>query len=47
MPRWLIFITIRVGDLMLGRGYVSHNSEYALSSTLSIYIPLIDIVLRE
>ena len=32
---------------MLGRGYISHYSEYALSSTLSIYITLIAIVLRE
>ena len=30
---------------MLGRGYISHYSEYALSSTLSIYITLIAIVL--
>ena len=33
--------------LMLGRGYISHYSEYALSSTLSIYVTLITIVLRE
>ena len=38
------FITIGAGGLMLGRGYMS---EYALSSTLSIYITLIAIVLRE
>ena len=34
------FITIGAGGLMLGRGYVSNYSEYALSSTLSIYISL-------
>ena len=33
--------------LMLGRGYISHYSEYALSTTLSIYNTLIAIVLRE
>ena len=27
------FITIGAGGLMLGRGYVSHYSAYALSST--------------
>ena len=32
---------------MLGRGYISHYSEYALSSSISIYITLIAIVLRE
>ena len=32
---------------MLGHGYVSHRSVYALSSTLSIYITLIAIVFRE
>ena len=32
---------------MLGRGYMGHYSEYALSSILSIYITLIAIVLRE
>ena len=32
---------------MLDRGNISHYSEYALSSTLSIYSTLIDIVLRE
>ena len=41
------FITISAGDLMLGRGYLSHYSEYALSTTLSIYITLIAIVTRE
>ena len=41
------FITLGAGGLMLGRGYISHYSEYALSSTLSIYITLIAIVLRE
>ena len=32
---------------MLGRGFIGHYSEYALSSTLSIYITLIVIVLRK
>ena len=32
--------------LMLGRGHISHFSEYVLSSTLSIYSILIAIVLR-
>ena len=32
---------------MLGHGYISHYSEYAISSTLSIYITFIAIVLRE
>ena len=36
-----------LGGLMLGRGYISHHSEYALSSSLSIYITLIAIVLSE
>ena len=31
------FITIGAGGLMLGRGYMSHYSEYVLYSTLSIY----------
>ena len=30
------FIAIGAGGLMLGRGCTSHNSEYALCSTLSI-----------
>ena len=30
---------------MLGRGHISHYSEYILSSTLSIYSTLIAIVL--
>ena len=34
------FITIGAWGLMLGRGYMSHYSEYALSSTLSLYITL-------
>ena len=33
--------------LMLGRGHISHFSEYVLSSTLSIYSTLIAIVLRD
>ena len=41
------FITTRAGGLMLGRGYISHYSEYALSFTLSMYITLIAIELRE
>ena len=40
-------MTPGVGVLMLGCGYMGHYSEYALSSTLSIYITLIAIVLRE
>ena len=40
------FITIWAGGLMLGHGYISHYSEYALSSALSIYITLIDIVFQ-
>ena len=32
---------------MLGRGYISHYSEYALSSTLSKYSTLIAFILRE
>ena len=28
------FITVGAGDLMLGRGYISHCSDYALSPTL-------------
>ena len=35
------FITIGAGGLMLGRGCISHYSEYGLSYTLSIYIILI------
>ena len=41
------FFTIGAGGLVLGCGYITHYSEYALSSTLSIYITLIAIVLRE
>ena len=36
----------RAGVLMLGRGRISHFSEYVLSSTLSIYSILIAIVLK-
>ena len=32
---------------MLGRGHISHFSEYVLSSTLSIYSTLIAIVFRD
>ena len=35
------FITMWAKGLTLGHGYISHYSEYALSSTLSIYITLI------
>ena len=35
------------GVLMLGYGQVSHYSEYAVASTLSIYNTLIAIVLRD
>ena len=42
-----MIITIGAGCLMLGRGFISHYSEYTLSSALSIHITLIDIVLRE
>ena len=41
------FITIGAGVLVLGRGSIIHYSEYALSSTLSINITLIDIVSRD
>ena len=41
------FMTIEAGGLMLERGYISHYSEYALTSTQSIYITLIAIVLSE
>ena len=40
------FMTPWAGVLMLGRGHISHYSEYAASFTLSIYSTLIDIVLR-
>ena len=32
---------------MLGRGHISHFSEYVVSSTLSIYSTLIAVVLRD
>ena len=41
------FISPWAGVIMPGRGHVSHCSKYALSSTLSIYIKLIAIVLRD
>ena len=41
------FMTPGAGVLMLGRGHISHYSEYVLSSTLSIYSTLIAIVLRD
>ena len=40
-------MTPRAGVLMLGHGYICHYSEYALSSTLSIYSTLIAIVFRD
>ena len=40
-------LTPRVGVLVLGPGHISHNSEYVLSSTLSIYSTLIASVLRD
>ena len=40
------FNTPRDGVLMLGRGRISHFSEYVFSSTLSIYSTLIAIMLR-
>ena len=36
------FITMGAGSLMLGHGYMSHFSEYASSSILSIYTHHID-----
>ena len=41
------FMTPGAGVLMLGRGHISHCSEYVLSSTLSIYSTLIAVVLRD
>ena len=35
----------RAGVPVVGRGYISHYSEYVLSSTISIYSPFIAIVL--
>ena len=35
------------GVLLLGRGHISHYSEYALSFTLSIYSSLIAIVFKD
>ena len=40
-------MTPGAGVLMLGYGHLSHYSEYAVSSTLSIYSTLIAIVLRD
>ena len=39
------FMTLGARFLMLGRGHISHYSEYVVSSTLSIYSTLIAIVL--
>ena len=41
------FMTPMAEVLMLGRGHISHFSEYVLSSSLSIYSTLIAIVLRD
>ena len=41
------FNSPRAGDLMLGRGRISHFRECVLSSTLSIYSTLIAIMLRD
>ena len=41
------FMTPGVGVLVLGRGHISHYSEFVLSSTLSIYSTFIAIVLRD
>ena len=40
------FMTPGARVFMLGRGEISHYSEYALSSSLSTYSTLIGIVLR-
>ena len=42
-----IVMTPGAGVLMLGRGHISHCSDYVVSSTLSIYSTLIAIVLRD
>ena len=41
------FMTPGAWVLMLGRGHISHYSEYVVSSTLSIYSILVAIVLRD
>ena len=41
------FITLGAGILMLGRGHISHYSEYVLYSTISIYGISIVIVLKD
>ena len=45
--KFVNFTTPGEGVLLLGRGCVSHYSEYALSSTLSIYSSLIAIILKD
>ena len=40
-------MTPGAGVLMLGYGHLSHYSEYAVSSTLSIYSTLVAIVSRD
>ena len=41
------FMISGAGVLMLGRGHISNNIEYELSSTLLIFSTLIAIVLRD
>ena len=41
------FMTPGAWVLMLRRSHISHYSEYASSSTLSIYSTFIDIVLKD
>ena len=43
----VIFMTSGAEILVLGCGHICHYSENVLSSTLSIYIPLIDIVFKD
>ena len=41
--KFVNFVTPGAGVLMLGRGHISHYSEYVVSSTLSIYSTLVAI----
>ena len=41
------FMTRGARVLMLGRGHISHYSDYALSSSLSIFSSLISTVFRD
>ena len=43
----VIFMTSGAEIFVLGCGHICHYSENVLSSTLSIYIPLIDIVFKD